>query len=167
MVTPSFPTTLSNVSTIPTADYRFIVGEQMRIVKETVRISTQGNADIIDITDAVNKHVAQADIANGLATLFIAGATGGITTIEYEPGLVKDLQQALERLAPQDAEYFHNITHADCNGHSHVRASIIGPSLSIPLANHTLQLGQWQQIIFVDLDNRPRQREILLQILGE
>jgi len=121
----------------------------------------------VDITRDVQAVLQESGITSGLLTVFVPGATGAITTIEYEPGLVKDLPAALERLFPRDMHYAHHDYHDDGNGHSHIRASFLKPSLSIPVVEGRLPLGTWQQIIFVDLDNRPRSRTLHVQILGE
>ena len=139
----------------------------MKLSTEKIHFSTKGNTDIINLTDVVKKNLKIADLNSGLINLFIPGATGGLTTIEYEPGLIDDLQKALERIIPEKTRYAHNLTHEDRNGHSHIRASLIGPSISIPFKNAALQLGKWQQIIFIDFDNRPREREIIFQIIGK
>jgi len=139
----------------------------MKLVTRKMHFSTQGNSEIINLTNTVMKHLNGTNLNSGLVNLFIPGATGGLTTMEYEPGLVDDLRQTFERIAPEEKEYSHNLTHEDSNAHSHIRASLIGPSLSIPFENTILQLGKWQQIIFIDFDNRPRKREIILQIIGQ
>jgi len=139
----------------------------MKLVTRKIHFSTQGNSEIINLTNKVEKYLEGANLNSGLVNVFIPGATGGVTTIEFEPGLIDDFQQTLQRIVPEESEYSHNLTHNDRNGHSHIRASLIGPSLSIPFENDTLQLGKWQQIVFVDFDNRPREREIILQIIGE
>ncbi len=130
-------------------------------------LQTRGNAHIVDITADIRKTAADSGFQNGLLTIFVPGATGAITTIEYEPGLIKDLPEALERLFPKDIHYAHHDYHDDGNGHSHIRASFLKPSLTIPLIDGELPLGVWQQVIFVDLDNRPRDRRLHVQILGE
>ena len=134
---------------------------------ETISVSTKGETDIINITDDVSKIVEKSGIKNGIGCVFVPGATGAITTIEYEPGLLQDLPKALERLFPKNIEYKHHETWQDGNGHSHVRASIIGPSLAVPIKNGKLILGTWQQIVFVELDVRKRKREIVVQIVGD
>ena len=139
----------------------------MKLVTRKLRFSTQGNSEIINLTNTVEKYLKDTNLNSGLANLFIPGATGGLTTLEYELGLIDDFRQAFQRIAPEKAEYSHNVTHKDRNAHSHIRASLIGPSLSIPFENATLQLGKWQQIVFIDFDNRPRKREVILQIIGE
>ena len=139
----------------------------MKLVTRKIEFSTQGNSEIINLTNTVMKHLKGTNLNSGLVNLFIPGATGGLTTMEYEPGLVDDLRQTFERIAPEEKEYSHNLTHEDSNAHSHIRASLIGPSLSIPFENTILQLGKWQQIVFIDFDNHPRKREIILQIIGQ
>ena len=132
------------------------------------RISTKGENDILDITEIVSNIVKKSNIKNGLINIFIPGSTGAVTTIEYEPGLCEhDLPEALNRIAPKNAKYMHHLRWGDDNGHSHVRASIIGPSLTIPIKNGKLLLGTWQQIVFLELDTRPRDRRIVFTIIGE
>jgi secondary thiamine-phosphate synthase enzyme len=128
---------------------------------------TQGFCDIIDITPKVQQQVETEKIQNGLATLFVPGSTAGLTTIEYEPGLVKDLKEVLERLIPSNQRYHHDDRWGDDNGFSHLRASLFGPSLQIPIENGRLLLGTWQQIVLIDFDNRQRTREVLIQFMGE
>lgn len=135
----------------------------------TVRSSvpSRGHGDILDITRSVAEAVAASGLIEGVATVFVTGSTAGLTTIEYEPGLVHDLTAAFERLYPQAMEYRHHETWHDDNGHSHVRASMLGPSLAVPFVEATLTLGTWQQIILVDFDTRPRSREYVVQMMGE
>ncbi len=123
--------------------------------------------DVTDITDKAAKAVEESGLSSGIAVLFVPGATGALTTIEHEPGLVQDLEEALERLAPKNIEYAHNERWHDGNGHSHIRASLIGPSITVPFLEGRLMLGTWQQIVFLELDNRPRRRRIIVQIIGE
>lgn len=123
--------------------------------------------DVVDITSQIGNAINDSGIKNGIVTIFIPGATGAITTIEYEPGLVHDFPAMLERLAPEDIVYEHDKKWHDGNGHSHVRASIIGPSLTVPFKEGALTLGIWQQIVFLEMDRRGRSRKIVLQILGE
>ena len=139
----------------------------MNLVSKKIRLSTQGDSEIINLTDTVKKYLKGANLKSGLVNLFIPGATGGLTTMEYEPGLIDDFRQTFQHIAPEEAKYFHNLTHEDRNAHSHIRASLIGPSLSIPFENATLHLGKWQQVVFIDFVNRPRKREVILQIIGE
>jgi secondary thiamine-phosphate synthase enzyme len=142
-------------------------GKDMTVVTQDVTFQSRGNCDIIDITSQVARNVEKSGINNGTATLFIVGSTAGITTIEYEPNLVSDFKKMWDRVIPQNIAYEHDRTWGDGNGHSHVRASTLGPSLTIPFVNKKLTLGTWQQIVFVDFDNRPRSRKIVIQILGE
>ncbi len=134
---------------------------------ETIPIDTKGFSDIIDITPRVLSYVKQAGIANGLITLFCPGSTGALTTIEYEPGVLRDLREALEKIAPSDVSYHHDARWGDGNGFSHVRAALMKPSLSIPVIEGRPTLGTWQQIVFIDFDNRARKRNIVAQIIGE
>jgi secondary thiamine-phosphate synthase enzyme len=122
---------------------------------------------MIDITQAVEETVSKSGMKTGICTIFCTGSTGSITTIEYEDGLLKDFPEAMERLAPKDAIYEHHLRWRDGNGHSHVRASILGPSLTVPFVNRKLTLGTWQQITFLDFDNRPRSRSLEVVIIGE
>jgi secondary thiamine-phosphate synthase enzyme len=139
----------------------------MKLVTGRLHFPTHGNSEIINLTDMIEKCLKETDLSSGLVNLFIPGATGGLTTMEYEPGLVDDIRHTFEQIAPEKAEYSHNLTHEDRNAHSHIRASLIGPCLNIPFENAGLQLGKWQQIVFIDFDNRPRKREVILQITGE
>lgn len=139
----------------------------MSIVSKTIRITTKGNCDMIDITERVAKEISGADIRDGLATIFITGSTAGITTIEYEGGVLNDYKDMWERNVPSNIVYQHDQRWGDGNGYSHVRASLQGPSLVIPFTNKKMMLGTWQQIVVVDFDNRARSREIVLQLLGD
>lgn len=132
-----------------------------------ITLKTKGEPQIIDITGEVEGHVESSGIKSGLITVFVTGSTGAITTLEYEPGLLKDLPEAFERFAPKDAIYEHHLRWQDGNGHSHVRAAIIGPSLTIPIIEKRLPLGTWQQVVFLELDARPRQRKLIVQAIGE
>ena len=137
------------------------------VVTERISLETKGHCDIIDITREVAEQVARANITSGTVTLFVAGSTAGITTIEFEPGLISDLKEAWQRLAPDNIAYGHDRAWGDGNGHSHVRASLLGASLVIPFQDMRLTLGTWQQIVLVDFDNRPRSRQVVVQIMGE
>ncbi len=137
------------------------------IFSETITFSTKGFSDIIDITDRVSSVVRDSKIENGLVTVFCPGSTGAVTTIEYESGVLRDLQKAIERIAPSNIPYEHDRRWGDGNGFSHVRAALMKPSLSIPLQQGRLLLGTWQQIVFIDFDNRRRERRIFVQIIGE
>lgn len=138
----------------------------MHIFTQPFKIKTRGNTDILDITSEVQKIIKETKLSQGQATVFVPGSTAGITTIEYEPGLLKDLPRAFERIAPQDIEYAHHLTWGDHNGHSHVRASLLGASKSFPFSEGELILGTWQQIVLVDFDEHPRNREVVVQIIG-
>jgi len=139
----------------------------MSIYYDEINVSTNGEVDIIDITDDVQKIVNKSKIKSGIVCAFVKGSTGAITTIEYEPGLMKDLPRALQKIAPKGEHYNHHETWHDDNGHSHVRASLIGPSITIPIKDGKLIHGTWQQIVFVELDTRPRGRSVIVQIVGE
>lgn len=139
----------------------------MKVQTTKLTEKTQGFCDIIDITAKVQQQIQAEKIQNGLATLFVPGSTAGLTTIEYEPGLVQDLKEVLERLIPSNQRYHHDDRWGDDNGFSHLRASLFGPSLQIPVENGRLLLGTWQQIVLIDFDNRPRTREVLIQFMGE
>jgi secondary thiamine-phosphate synthase enzyme len=133
----------------------------------SIQLSTRGNADILDITDQVQGALAQSGLLNGILTVFTASSTSGLTTIEYEAGALSDLRRLFDEIVPVDKHYTHNARWGDGNGHSHVRAALLGPSLTVPFVRAHLTLGTWQQIIFVDFDNRSRRRELLVQIIGE
>lgn len=128
---------------------------------------TAGFCDVIDITAKVREYLEKEKIQNGLATLFVSGSTAALTTIEHEPGLIQDLKEFVERYIPSDRRYHHDDRWGDDNGFSHVRASLFGPSLAIPIENGRLCLGTWQQIVLLDFDNRARTREITIQFMGE
>ena len=139
----------------------------MTVVNKTIQISTRGECDMVDITSQISQVVNESGIINGTVTVFIAGSTAGITTIEYENGVLSDFQGMWDRNVPKNITYQHDRRWGDGNGYSHVRASLLGASLVIPLMDKRLTLGTWQQIIVVDFDNRPRSREIIVQIMGE
>ena len=139
----------------------------MTVKTKQLSIHTRGEGDILDVTGAVAEAVVETKLKNGIVTVFVPGSTGALTTIEYEPGLLKDFPNMLERIAPKNLVYEHEKRWHDGNGHSHVRASLIGPSLTVPFANGRLTLGTWQQIIFMELDVRSRARNLILQIMGE
>lgn len=136
-------------------------------IKRKISFSTRGNTDIINLTPLIEEELATLQIADGLVLLFTPGATGAITTIEYEPGLITDFRNMLASLIPQDSFYEHNQNWGDNNAHSHLRASLLGPELTVPLSGKKLVLGTWQQIIFVDFDVRPRSRTLIMQIIGD
>ena len=139
----------------------------MSVYTAEINIKTDGEVDIVDITKDIQTQVNKSNIKNGIVCVFVPGSTGTITTIEYEPGLMKDLPKALQRIAPKGEYYNHHETWHDDNGHSHVRASIMGPGISIPIINGRIIHGTWQQIVFVELDTSPRSRNLIVQIVGE
>ncbi len=132
-----------------------------------INLKTQGHTDILDITQEVSNYITESGISTGLVNIFCPGSTGSITTIEFEPGVIEDLRRAIERIAPSDIPYEHNKRWGDGNGYSHVRAALLKPSLTIPIIDGQLQLGTWQQIVFIDFDNRPRKRTLIVQIIGQ
>jgi secondary thiamine-phosphate synthase enzyme len=137
------------------------------VVTKRISLQTKGECDIIDVTPQVEQEVWNAKINNGTVTVFVAGSTAGVTTIEYESGLMTDFKKMWERIVPRSITYEHDQRWGDGNGYSHVRASLLGASLVIPITEKRLALGTWQQIVIVDFDNRPRSREIVVQIMGE
>ena len=137
------------------------------VVTEKRDVATRGQGDAHDVTDLVADAVAKSACTAGIATVFVVGSTATVTTIEFEPGAVADLNRLLEEIAPRDDEYRHHLRWGDDNGSSHVRAALVGPSLTVPFADHRLLLGTWQQIMLLELDTRPRKREIVIQIVGE
>jgi secondary thiamine-phosphate synthase enzyme len=137
------------------------------VVTEQIRVKTNGFNDILDLTPQVSERLRASGLSDGILTVFVSGSTAGITTVEYESGLVADLKEAFERLAPQGDHYHHDARWGDGNGFSHVRAALLGGSFTVPFVRRRLQLGTWQQIILLDFDNRPRSREIMVQIVGE
>ena len=139
----------------------------MSVKSVSFQVKTSGRTDILDITNKVLKEVSESGITDGTATVFIPGSTAGITTIEYESGVVNDLKKAIEKLAPAGIHYEHDSRWGDGNGYSHVRAALLGASLSVPFNKSDLKLGTWQQIVVLDFDNRPRSRNILIQIVGD
>lgn len=137
------------------------------VVTGKISLRTRGDGDILDITARVEKFVLDSQLKNGTVTVFVNGSTAGVTTIEFEPGLVADFQKLWERLAPKNMPYDHNERWGDGNGYAHVRASLLGASLTVPFTDRRMALGTWQQIILVDFDNRPRQRTVIVQVMGE
>ena len=131
-----------------------------------IEIDTTGGTDVLDLTEHVMTFVSESGITDGLVVVFTPGSTAGVTTIEYESGAVEDLRSALDRIAPADGKYEHNLRWGDGNGYAHVRGALVGPSLTIPVVGGRPDLGTWQQIVLCDFDNRPRQRQIRLQALG-
>ncbi len=138
----------------------------MSVVSVKKSVESRGNNHVIDITSQVASSVAEAGIESGIATVFVTGSTAGVTTVEFEPGLVQDLDTAFNRLMPRELDYRHHERWGDDNGHSHVRASLLGPSLTVPFQKGQLALGTWQQIVLIDFDTRPRNREYVIQIIG-
>jgi secondary thiamine-phosphate synthase enzyme len=136
------------------------------VVTDRIHFNTKGNADMINLTADVRRIVKDAGLAAGAVTVFFPGATGGITTLEFEPGVVKDFANMFDRIISPDWDYEHNVTHPDHNGHSHVRAGLLGPSLTFPIEKGEMLLGRWQEVCFVCFDNRPRERTVIVQILG-
>ncbi|MFP3897770.1 MAG: secondary thiamine-phosphate synthase enzyme YjbQ [Dehalococcoidia bacterium] len=139
----------------------------MTVITRDITLQSKGNCDLIDITPQVADDVERSGVSSGIVTLFVVGSTAAVTTIEYEPNLLSDFENMWDRVAPRNIPYKHDSTWGDGNGHSHVRASMLGASLVIPFEDKKLTLGTWQQIILVDFDNRPRSRRIAIQILGE
>jgi secondary thiamine-phosphate synthase enzyme len=138
----------------------------MIVTTETISLQTKGHTQIIDITDRIQSIVGQQHIQSGQVLIFVPGSTGGLTTVEFEPGLLKDLPEAFDRIAPTGKTYHHDATWHDGNGYAHVRASMLGPSLTVPIHNSVMTLGTWQQIVFIDFDNRSRARDIIVQVTG-
>jgi secondary thiamine-phosphate synthase enzyme len=139
----------------------------MSVLTKSFSIKTKGDTDILDITRQVEKALNETQLKNGILTVFVPGSTAGITTTEYEPGLVQDIPATFERLVPKTDEYKHNLTWGDGNGHAHVRAALLKSFFTVPFVEGEMILGTWQQIVLVDFDNRRRQREIVVQIIGE
>jgi secondary thiamine-phosphate synthase enzyme len=137
------------------------------VLSDTISLYTKGLCDFQDITPQVAAAVSKSKIKSGIVTIFCPGSTGALTTIEYENGVLEDLEQAIERIAPSNIPYAHDRRWGDGNGFSHVRAAILGPSLTVPVTDGELALGTWQQIVFIDFDNRSRRRNIVVQVMGE
>jgi secondary thiamine-phosphate synthase enzyme len=137
------------------------------VTTKKIQLNTKGDCDVIDITSQVSQAIRESELDSGVATIFVSGSTAGVTTVEYEPGLVHDLQVLFERIAPKGIDYRHNLRWGDGNGHAHIRASLLGASLAVPFTHKSPMLGTWQQIVFIDFDNRPRSRELVLQLVGE
>jgi secondary thiamine-phosphate synthase enzyme len=139
----------------------------LHIGNGSIGLKTAAKDEIVDITGKVSEIVRGSKVRNGLVCVFVVGSTAAVTTVEHEPGLVADMRDAMERLYPRDEDYEHHQRWGDGNGHSHIRASFVGPSLTVPIVNGELQLGTWQQIVFMEFDNKPRTRELSVQVLGE
>jgi secondary thiamine-phosphate synthase enzyme len=139
----------------------------MSVITKTIAVSSNGENDMIDITPQTGEAIKASRLQDGIVAIFVSGSTAAVTTIEFEPGLKKDFPKMLARIAPNAIEYEHDNTWHDGNGHSHVRASLLGPSLTVPFKNKSLMLGTWQQIVLLEMDTRPRERKIVLQMIGE
>jgi len=139
----------------------------MRILNNKISINTKGNEDFVNITRQLVKLCDSSGLENGIMTVFISGSTAGITTFEYEPGLIRDLKEFYDKMAPTSVHYHHDETWGDANGFSHVRATLTGPSMVIPFEKGKLLLGTWQQVVLMEFDNRPRSREVVVQVMGE
>ena len=137
------------------------------VITKTISLQTKGECDIVDITALVQQQLSETEIRDGTVTVFITGSTAGVTTIENEPGLISDFKDMWERVVPRNIEYRHDRAWGEGNGYSHVRASLLGASLVVPFNDNKLALGTWQQLVVVDFDNRPRSRQVLLQIMGD
>ena len=137
------------------------------VVTKKISLQSKGHCDIIDITPQIEREVAETDVNSGTATIFVSGSTAGLSTIEFESGVLSDFQEMWQRNVPENIPYNHDRRWGDGNGYSHVRASLLGASLVIPFTDKRLTLGTWQQIVLVDFDNRPRSRQLILQIMGE
>jgi len=133
----------------------------------SISLKTAARDEIVDITDKVQEIVSKSKVEHGLVCVFVVGSTAAVTTVEHEPGLVSDMKDAMERLYPKDIDYEHHQRWGDGNGHSHIRASFVGPSLTVPIVEGRLLLGTWQQIVFMEFDNKPRSREVAVQVVGE
>lgn len=139
----------------------------MAVETRYIPVNTEGNGDVINITESVQDCIADSGVANGLVTIFTPSATSGLTTLEYESGCVKDLRRLFDEILPPDRDYAHNLRWGDGNGHSHARAALVKPSLTVPVCAGVLTLGTWQSIVLIDFDNRSRQRKLVVQIMGD
>jgi secondary thiamine-phosphate synthase enzyme len=139
----------------------------MEVITEHIKVSTNGNSEVLDITDKVDAVLRKNKLKEGQVTVFVVGSTASVTTTEYEPGLRKDIPEMLENIAPSKERYHHDDTWGDGNGHAHVRASFLGPTLIVPFMEGKLLLGTWQQIVLIDFDNKSRYRDIIVQLLGK
>jgi len=139
----------------------------MTVITRYIELTTSGNAESKNITPELIEALEETGFTNGVVTVFVPGATGGVTTVEFEPGLVRDLEDLWERIAPSGKQYHHDDTWGDGNGYSHIRASLLGPSLTVPFCSGRLTLGTWQQVVFVDFDIRNRSRRLVVQFIGE
>ena len=139
----------------------------MKVVSDTIKLQTKGEGDMIDVTSQLSNIVKESKIKNGAVTIFVSGSTAAVTTIEYESGLIHDFPEMLSRIVPKDLEYEHDNTWHDGNGHSHIRSSLIGPNITIPIIDGKLTLGTWQQVVLLEMDTRSRNRTVILQIMGQ
>lgn len=139
----------------------------IEILTREIHLDTRGFTDIIDITPQVSSILNESGLKDGQITIFVPGSTGGVTTIEYEPGLLRDLPEFLEQIIPMNRSYYHDDTWHDGNGYAHLRAALIKPSLTVPFVSGQMTLGTWQQIIFIDFDNRKRKRRLIIQLIGK
>lgn len=139
----------------------------MKVVSNTIKLQTKGEGDMIDMTSQLSNIVKESKIKNGTVTIFVSGSTAAVTTIEYESGLIHDFPEMLSRIVPKDLEYEHDNTWHDGNGHSHIRSSLIGPNITIPIIHGKLTLGTWQQVVLLEMDTRSRNRTVILQIMGQ
>ena len=139
----------------------------MEMITEHIKVATSGNSEVVDITEEINTILKHSEFKEGQVTIFVVGSTASITTTEFEPGLRKDIPEMLERIAPSGQRYHHDDTWGDGNGHAHVRASFIGPTLTVPFSDGRMLLGTWQQIVLIDFDNRYRHRDVVVQLFGE
>ncbi len=137
------------------------------VVTERLELQTEGHCDIVDITSQVSEAITKSGLQDGTVTVFCPGSTGGLSTIEYESGVLHDLEQVFDEIAPPNRDYRHHLRWGDDNGHSHVRSALMGPSITVPFVDRDLTLGTWQQIVFLDFDTRARSRRLVLQIIGE
>jgi secondary thiamine-phosphate synthase enzyme len=140
---------------------------QMKVASERISINSKGNGDFINISNQLFSMIERSGLQNGIVTVFVPGSTAGLTTFEYEPGLIRDLKEFYDKIAPANVRYHHDETWGDANGFSHVRATLTGPSLVIPFEKGKLLLGTWQQVVLVEFDNRPRLRDLVVQMMGE
>ncbi|HYC11677.1 MAG TPA: secondary thiamine-phosphate synthase enzyme YjbQ [Nitrososphaerales archaeon] len=139
----------------------------MAVVTKELDVASKGENDVVDLTEDVRKAVRESSTKAGIVTVFVSGSTAAVTTMEFEPGLAKDFPEMLERVSPRRREYEHQKTWNDGNGHSHVKAALVGPSLTVPFMKGELAVGKWQQVVMVELDIRPRRRKVIVQIVGE
>jgi secondary thiamine-phosphate synthase enzyme len=153
---------------LESGQYIIVKGDYpMKIVHGRISINTKGNGDFINISSQLLNILKDSDLQNGIMTVFVSGSTAGISTFEYEPGLIRDMKEFYDKVAPSNVHYHHDETWGDANGFSHVRATLTGPSMTIPFEKGKLLLGTWQQVVLVEFDNRPRKRDVVAQLMGE